>query len=117
VQVTASAGNVTLSGPILADEVPAVLDCVNAIPGVKSVESRLEVHEMAGSHPSLQGGRNIHNYERTRRGWSPATRLMAGLAGGGLLVYGLRSRMGRGEPRGDYRESVDASRRMETPGY
>jgi CBS domain-containing protein len=116
VQVTANGGNVTLSGPILADEVSGMLDCVNAIPGVKSVESRLEVHETAGSHPSLQGGRNIHNYERTQSGWSPATRFIAGLAGGGVLLYGLRSRMGRsGDP--DYRETTGRGRRMDTPGY
>jgi CBS domain-containing protein len=114
VQVTANRGNVTLSGPVLANEVPGLIDCVNAIPGVKSVESRLEVHETAGSHPSLQGGRNLHNYERTKANWSPATRLMAGLAGGGLLLYGLRSRSGRGA---DDREMAGMSRRSETPGY
>jgi CBS domain-containing protein/osmotically-inducible protein OsmY len=116
VQVTANEGNVILSGPILADEVPELLDCVNAIPGVKSVESRLEVHETAGSHPSLQGGRDVHNYERTKAGWSPATRLIAGLAGGGLLLYGLRARSGKAAGV-NYREMAGMGRRTETPGY
>lgn len=116
VQVTANNGNVTLSGPILAAEVSGLLDCVNAISGVRSVESRLEVHETAGSHPSLQGGRDLHNYERSKAGWSPSTRVMAGLAGGGLLLYGLRSRIGRGKAD-DYREMAGRNSWSETPGY
>ena len=113
VQVTSNGGNVILSGPILAKEVSAVLDCVNAIPGVKSVESRLEVHETANS---LQGGRNLHDYDDMKSGWSPATRLIAGIAGGSLLWYGLRSRMSREDP-GAVSETTGASRRSETPGY
>jgi CBS domain-containing protein len=116
VQVTANRGNVTLSGPILAGEVPGLIDCVNGIPGVKSVESRLEVHETAGSHPSLQGGRSLNNYERTKAGWSPATRFIAGLAGGGLLLYGLRSRSAK-STAANYPEMAGMSRRSETPGY
>jgi hypothetical protein len=107
---------VTLSGPILAGEVPGLIDCVNGIPGVKSVESRLEVHETAGSHPSLQGGRSLNNYERTKAGWSPATRFIAGLAGGGLLLYGLRSRSAK-STAANYPEMAGMSRRSETPGY
>jgi CBS domain-containing protein len=113
VQVTSNGGNVILSGPILAKEVSGVLDCVNAIPGVKSVESRLEVHETANS---LQGGRNLHDYDGAKAGWSPATRLIAGIAGGGLLWYGLRSRMSRENPA-HASDMARLSRGSETPGY
>jgi hypothetical protein len=113
VQVTSNCGNVILSGPILAKEVSGVLDCVNLIPGVKSVESRLEVHETANS---LQGGRNLHDYDGAKAGWSPATRLIAGIAGGGILWYGLRSRMSRENPA-HASEMTRISRGSETPGY
>jgi CBS domain-containing protein len=72
VNVTARNGHVTLSGPILADETRALIDCVNGVPGVRSVESRLDVHDFAGSHPSLQGGRNLSRYTCIGRHWRPA---------------------------------------------
>lgn len=55
VQVTSNNGAVTLSGPVLADEVRNLIDCVNSIDGVRTVESRLEVHDSPETHPSLQG--------------------------------------------------------------
>ena len=57
IHVTAQNGNVTLNGPILAAEVPELLACVNRVRGVNEVANNLEVHEAAGNHPALQGGR------------------------------------------------------------
>ena len=53
IEVTAQDGNVTLSGPILAKEVPHLLTCVKWTSGVKDVTNNLEVHEEAGNHRDL----------------------------------------------------------------
>jgi hypothetical protein len=47
---------ITLSGPVLADEVDRVLQVTRKVRGVREVVSQLEVHEAAGSVPGLQGG-------------------------------------------------------------
>jgi osmotically-inducible protein OsmY len=52
--VLADRGCVELRGPILAQEVAALLACVRGVRGVKQVVDRLEVHDAPGSHPSLQ---------------------------------------------------------------
>ena len=107
VQVKASNGNVTITGPILADEVRQLIDCVTEMDGVRSLESRLEVYDYPGAHPALQeresgGGRGTSSLS-----------LLAGVAAGGLLLYGLRSKLGAAMSD---RETV-RHRRGETPGY
>jgi hypothetical protein len=93
VEVTAHNGTISLSGPILADEVDEFVSCVRDVPGVVSVENRLEVHDTAGDHPSLQGGqRKRRRSEESEQTWSPALRILGSAVGGGLLVYGLKSR-------------------------
>lgn len=61
IEVSVRDGCVIVQGPILANEVDNLLTCVRSIPGVRNVESRLEVHPQAGNHPSLQGGREFAN--------------------------------------------------------
>ena len=56
--VTAHDGIVTLSGPVLADEVVALLARVRSVPGVQDLDNQLEVHEQAGRVPGLQGSNN-----------------------------------------------------------
>lgn len=89
IQVDANDGRVTLGGPILADEVPSLLDCVSAVRGVGGVEDRLEVHEEAGTLSALQGGRVPRNAPAK---WSPATRMLACAVGCGLMVNCLARR-------------------------
>lgn len=108
VEVTAVNGHVTLDGPILADEVRSVIDCVNAVDGVRSLESRLDVHDYPGSHPSLRRSR-----ADARRDRGTTLPLIAGVAAGGLLLFGMRSRTGTGAIPG---ETVTHPR-GETPGY
>ena len=94
IEVKASDGRVTLSGPILAKEVDVLLERVNAIGGVAAVENRLEVHEQAGTVSGLQDGR-VNLGERCalmQTNWSPTTRLFAGAAGGALAVYAAKRR-------------------------
>jgi hypothetical protein len=90
IQVTAQDGNVTLAGPILAADVPELLACVNRVHGVNEVINNLEVHEEAGNHPALQGGRERpgNRFEFLQENWSPAARVVAGAAGASLAAYG-----------------------------
>lgn len=85
--VKAQNGRVTLEGPVLADEVHELVACIRKVHGVQEIENCLEVHEIADNHPALQGG-TLRRGERTGRmqgNWSPAFRLISGLAGGALL--------------------------------
>jgi uncharacterized membrane protein len=92
--VTAHEGRVFLSGPILAREVDPLLRAVRRIRGVRDVESRLDVHEQAGDVSGLQGGvaRAGERPEFLQSHWSPAARLVAGLAGGTLALLGAGRR-------------------------
>ena len=94
IQVTANEGRVTLSGPILASEVPELLSCVSAIDGVTDVINELEEHEQAGDIPALQGGRQRPGYrtEFMQENWSPSARLIAAVAGTALAGAGLKRR-------------------------
>ncbi|HEY8504756.1 MAG TPA: SRPBCC family protein, partial [Gemmataceae bacterium] len=93
-EVAVHDGKVTLGGPILAEEVNDVLRAAAAVPGVSGVEDRLEVYEEPGNVSGLQGqGRRpglTPNFLRAN--WAPATRLLAGTAGFGLMAYALRRR-------------------------
>jgi hypothetical protein len=93
VGVTAEEGRVTLSGPILADEVDDLLSCVSRVRGVAGMENRLEVHDEAGNVSALQGGRRrSQQFEFFQANWSPTARLLAGLAGVTLAAVGLSRR-------------------------
>jgi gas vesicle protein len=100
IQVTAQDGNVTLAGPVLADEAKHLVTCVSWVPGVKDVTNHLEVHEEAGNHPALQGGREHHGtrFPLFRENWSPTARLLAGAAGASLMAYcgARRNKLGTG---------------------
>lgn len=92
VHVTARDGRVTLSGPILAAEVPRLLATVRSVPGVRDIDNQLEVHESPGNISALQGGveRKGHRFELLQDNWSPTARLLAGT--GGLALLGSASR-------------------------
>lgn len=100
IHVTAQNGTVTLSGPVLADEVPHLLSCVKWTAGVQSVNNNLDVHEEAENHPALQGGRERtgRRFALLQENWSPTARLLAGTAGASLAVYGgvRRNALGAG---------------------
>ena len=55
IDVAANNGTVTLSGPILADELPKVLRATRFVRGVKEIDNQLMVHAEAGDVPALQG--------------------------------------------------------------
>jgi osmotically-inducible protein OsmY len=54
IDVRAQNGRVVLSGPILADEADELIRRISRIPGVRSIESELELHTDSGDVPSLQ---------------------------------------------------------------
>ncbi len=94
IEVMATQGRVTLNGLILACEVDPLLACVHHVRGVIGIENRLDAHERPGDIPALQGGtpRTGEAWEFLQASWSPTARLLAGLAGVALALYGLRRR-------------------------
>ncbi len=55
IDVRVTDGEVTLSGPVLADEAVGLLATINTVPGVRRVNDRLDVHQASDSIPALQG--------------------------------------------------------------
>jgi len=93
IQVGASNGRVTLSGPVLAHEVSRLLNAIRTVWGVSSVEDRLVVYDSSESISSLQGGADREPPSVfTRERWTPATQAAAVIGGGLLSMYGLRDR-------------------------
>ncbi len=90
IEINATNGNVTLSGPILTHEVDALLSAVDCVPGVNEITNNLETHEQSENHPALQGGRERpgDRMEFMQENWSPAARFVAGAAGASLALWG-----------------------------
>lgn len=89
VHVAARNGNVTLSGVILARELPALIKCVTGVPGVNTVDSQLQEYNSPEGIPSLQGGSlREERSEFMQQNWSPAARVAAGAAGTAALAAG-----------------------------
>lgn len=55
ISVTASNGRITLSGPVLANEVEQLLSSILHVRGVTGVVNQLDVHQTPGDVPGLQG--------------------------------------------------------------
>jgi uncharacterized membrane protein len=87
-------GHVTLSGPILADELEAVMRAISTVPGVHRIENRLEPHEQAGRVPGLQGPRRRRapRAELLQTNWAPGPRLLVGVASALAIARGLKRR-------------------------
>ncbi len=94
IHVESHNGQVTLSGPILAEEVPNLLQAVYRVRGVSYVDNQLEVHEEPGNVAALQGGTPAHKRRREimQQNWSPATRTLAQCGGSMLLMNWLIKR-------------------------
>jgi uncharacterized membrane protein len=92
IEVEARDGVITLSGPILADEAPALIACVRAVRGVEAVDDELEVHDEPGRIPGLQGEPRQRAGKRStfmQENWSPSARAIGGLAGAAATLWGL----------------------------
>lgn len=89
-------GQVTLSGPILAEEVARLIAGVRGVRGVREVVDRLEAHQEPGNIPDLQP-RNRRapgpRSELLQEYWSPALRLAVGAAGVALAAFARGRRL------------------------
>ncbi len=96
INVFAEDGRVILTGDVLEQEADELLDRVRSVRGVKHVENRLRLHSEPGNIPGLQGepGRRLGGgrFELMQSNWSPAARFLAGIAGGTLMLSGLKNR-------------------------
>jgi len=96
IAVTAAHGRVSVSGPVLRDEVDPLLKGVTAVRGVCDVENHLDVYDEPGNVAGLQGQslrrRSGQRWDVTQRHWSPTTRLLMGATGGALASYGAGRR-------------------------
>ena len=91
INVIADNGRVTLSGPILTNEVAKLIVCASSIPGVTGVENTLEPHDEAGDVRGLQGGhQRRERSDLTQENWSPTAKVIAATTGGALLLYGAK---------------------------
>ena len=90
IAVTADNRCVTLSGPVQSDELYRLLERVASVPGVARVEDHLDLQ---GIDPTDQPAEPLPPGELPgllQEHWSPASRLLAGLLGGGLAIGGAR---------------------------
>lgn len=94
IEVTAHDGAIVLNGPVLADEVDALLCAVECVPGVADVENRLDVHDSPGNVSDLQGGTKPGGEpaEWMQANWSPTMRFAAGTLGAALMANCLTRR-------------------------
>lgn len=88
VDVVASSGTVTLTGPVFEAEVERLIEGVAAVAGVRSVENGLEAHRDAAHVSALQGPgpRTVPPPSALWRRWTPTARLIAFAAGVALLA-------------------------------
>lgn len=88
IRIEAHDGQVVLSGQVLADEVPQLVQAVGMVRGVRGVQNRLESHRQAGNLSALQGGRPVTGEppEGMQDRWTPGTRLLVQAAGVTLMA-------------------------------
>jgi hypothetical protein len=83
-----------LNGPILADEVAALVSAVKSVDGVRDVDNLLEIHKSRGHTSALQGGihRTDESAEWIQTKWSPTARFVVATAGTVLMINCLAKR-------------------------
>jgi uncharacterized membrane protein len=89
--VTVSEGRVTLSGPVLSEEVDDLIRQIGRVRGVQEVRNELEIHQSSEGVPALQGEAAPTDSRDRDENWTPTTRLLVGVAGGTLAVRGIRT--------------------------
>jgi uncharacterized membrane protein len=95
VKVEASDGVITLSGLILEEEVPLLIDCTLGVPGVRDLKNRLDARAEPGDVPGLQGTPRQRPGTRSaflQANWSPTARAAAGMGGIFAAIYGFGQR-------------------------
>lgn len=84
-------GVVTLGGSVLASELADLLAAVEAVTGMQGILNHMEVHESAENVPELQKAGLLKG-----RDLAPAAHLLAGAAGGALVLAGISAGLGAG---------------------
>ena len=94
IRVDVADGIVSLSGPILMDEVSPLLSAVERVRGVRDVVNQLEEHHEPGRIPALQGGRPVRptGADAMPQQSSPTTRLITCTTGAALAAFGAARR-------------------------
>jgi uncharacterized membrane protein len=94
ITVVVADGRVTLTGPVLTDEVDALVKEVEGVRGVRDVRNELQMHPTADGVPALQGGGQPREKrpELLQDNWAPTTRLLLGTLGGILALQGVRTK-------------------------
>ncbi|HET6823307.1 MAG TPA: SRPBCC family protein [Anaerolineales bacterium] len=95
VTVTADGGRIHLSGPVLREDEDAIVRAAMRTRGVHGVENQLQIFDSPESIPALQGQPSAQRSPRPdwqQRTWSPATRLLSGVGGSLLTLYGMTRR-------------------------
>jgi uncharacterized membrane protein len=93
IDIRAQGGRIHLSGPVLREDRENILRAASRTRGVYGVEDELQVFDNPQDIPALQGARSSRQpvtSEWGQQNWSPATRLISGVGGSLLTLYGLR---------------------------
>ena len=93
IDVRADGGHIYLSGPALRADRDDILKAAARTRGVYGVEDELRLFDNPQDIPSLQAGTSPGREtgpETQQQNWSPATRLISGVGGSLLTLYGLR---------------------------
>jgi uncharacterized membrane protein len=99
VDVRANRGHIYLSGPVLRQDRDTILKAAARTCGVYGVEDELQLFDNPQDIPSLREGvsTNRPTGSEMQQNWSPAARLLSGVGGSLLTLYGLR-RSGLSKP-------------------
>ena len=91
IQVNADGGRIFLTGDILKSKVDEAVRVASRVRGVKGVENQLRVHETPDDIPALQGMTSEMKPlpEWQQENWTPGIRLLSGVGGGLLALYGM----------------------------
>ncbi|HSB01994.1 MAG TPA: SRPBCC family protein [Anaerolineales bacterium] len=95
VDVRAEGGRVTLSGPAIREDEDTLIKAAMRTRGVHSVENQLETFDSPQEIPAGPGSPSTRSQIRPDLGqstWSPTTRLLSGVGGSLLTLYGLTRR-------------------------
>jgi uncharacterized membrane protein len=100
IDVRADGGYIYLSGPAMREDRDAILKAAARTRGVSGVEDELQLIDNPEDIPALQAGTSMSQQSGPQtqpQNWSPATRLLSGVGGSLLTLYGMR-RSGLAKP-------------------
>jgi uncharacterized membrane protein len=93
-EIRSNGGHVLISGPALRSEKEEIIKFASQARGVHSVQDEMQVVEKEKDLPSLQipntGAYTYTGHPQPRQNWSPAMRLVSGVGGSLLTLYGMK---------------------------